>query len=87
MTDENKTKNVTEAEAGAEDIKDEALDQAEGGFALSGAFTAKLNTATFNPQFTNVNFNADENIIKADTKEDEAFLRTRPGRIGNPYGG
>lgn len=87
MTDKDKSEQANEAKAGAEEIKDEALEDAEGGFSLSGSFTKTLNTTTTDPSFTNINLNADENIITTDTTKDEAFLRVRPGRIGNPFGG
>ncbi|MEM8792158.1 MAG: hypothetical protein AAGE80_11110 [Pseudomonadota bacterium] len=87
MNDKDKIEDGTDITAGAEEINDEDLDQAEGGFSLSGAFTKKLNTTTVNTQFSQVNLNTNQNIDIPDTTDDGTFLRTRPGRFGNPYGG
>lgn len=81
MTDKDKTEEVTDAEAGAETIKDEALDQAEGGFSLSGSFSSTLNTTTVNQKFTDVNFNTATGDLTTDTVDNVAALRRRPGRI------
>ncbi|MEL7466885.1 MAG: hypothetical protein AAFN27_00425 [Pseudomonadota bacterium] len=67
--------------ADAEEIQDEALDQAEGGFALSGMFTKTVSTPVHS--FTNLNTNWTSTINAPDQSLDDAattFVRKRPGR-------
>lgn len=79
MTKKNETDQTDDAKASAEETEDEALDQAEGGFALSGMFT-KTSTVK---SFTNVSVGNSTTIEASDPTDnvDTNFLRTRPGRF------
>ncbi|MEM0945519.1 MAG: hypothetical protein AAGI70_16415 [Pseudomonadota bacterium] len=80
MTKETKADQEAQA-ASPEEIKDEALDEAEGGFALSGMFTKTLNT----PVQGLTNFTAPDlgkiNAPKVGLEDKTSlFVRKRPGR-------
>ena len=81
MTEDDKT-----ADPKTEELKDEALDDAQGGFFMSRSFTKTFtaNTVVKDPNFLTAETETAE--IK-DLDVDEAALRPRPGRIGNPFGG
>lgn len=81
MSNEPKNDPSDEKPANAEEIADESLEQAEGGFALSGMFTKTIKTPVDNfknlsaPQTISIN-------TPIELPEDAAanFVRKRPGR-------
>lgn len=85
MTKKTTTDQTDDATPGAEEVKDEALDQAEGGFSLSGNFTK---TSTINT-FTKFNGIQEATVSASDPTDtvDTKSLRVRPGRIGGWSGG
>ena len=82
MTKDPDTSQTDDAAAAPENIHDEALEQAEGGFSLSGTFTQTTST------FTQTNFQttSTDTTTALEDVDTVAALRRRPGRIGWPGG-
>ena len=77
MTNDTRADQANDAKTTADEIDDAALEQAEGGFSMSGMFTQ----TTMVQNFSNVNLSIDNATVANELGATSTFLRTRPGRM------